>query len=503
MVQAAASSASVMPHEPHASAMFFVVVALLLAASALLSHASQRLRLPVGLVFLAIGIGAGSEGLGGIAFDDFSFAFRAGSAALALILFDGGLNTPVETLRRSLLPAGLLATVGVMGTMCIVAVVAHALGLPWSASFLLGAIVSSTDAAAVFAVLRGSGIQLKHRVGGTLEVESGINDPVAVILTTALTSRLLVSGEPGLAMMALGLLREIAIGAACGVAIGAGARWVITRVRLPASGLYSVMTLATALFAFSMPTLIGGSGFLGVYVAAVTLGSGRLPYRTALGRIHDSLAWLGQVAMFLMLGLLVYPSQLVDAAWIGAVIGLTLAFVARPVVVALCLMPLRFPGNDILYVGWVGLRGAVPIILAMFPVLAGAPGANRIFNIVFFIVVVNALLPGATVSAVTRWLGLESGEPPPPSAVLSVESFEQLDGELLSYYIDEALPVAGMTLGELPFPEGAAVTMIVRGRQLIAPNGATRLEVGDHAYVLSQPEGVVMLQLLFGRPEST
>jgi cell volume regulation protein A len=166
-------------------------------------------------------------------------------------------------------------------------------------------------------------------------------------------------------------------------------------------------------------------------------------------------------------------------------------------------VPLRFPWNDVLYVGWVGLRGAVPIILAMFPVLAGAPGAHRIFNIVFFIVVLNAILPGTTVSAVTRWLGLESEEPPPPTAVLTVESFEQLDGELLSYYIDEALPVAGMTLEELPFPDGAAVTMIVRGRQLIAPNGATRLEVGDHAYVLSRPEGVMMLQLLFGRPEST
>ena len=227
-----------------------------------------------------------------------------------------------------------------------------------------------------------------------------------------------------------------------------------------------------------------------MYVAAVTLGSGRLPYRTALGRIHDSLAWLGQVAMFLMLGLLVYPSQLLDAAWIGTIVGLALAFVARPVMAALCLMPLRFPWNDILYVGWVGLRGAVPIILAMFPVLAGAPGAQRIFNIVFFIVVLNAILPGTTVSAVTRWLGLESDEPPPPNAVLTVESFDQLDGELLSYYIDEALPVAGMTLEELPFPEGAAVTMIVRGQQLIAPNGATRLEVGDHAYVLSRPEGV-------------
>jgi cell volume regulation protein A len=483
--------------------VIFAAVALLLAASALLSHASQKLRLPFGLVFLAIGIGAGSEGFGHIAFDDVGFAFRAGSAALALILFDGGLNTPIETMKRALVPAGLLATVGVVGSMIIVAIVAHALGLSWSASFLLGAIVSSTDAAAVFSVLRGSGIQLKHRVGGTLEVESGINDPVAVILTTAFTSRLAGTNTDSLWLVELGMLREIVIGLTCGVAIGAGARWIITRVRLPASGLYSVMTLATALLGFSVPTLIGGSGFLGVYVAAVTLGSGRLPYRTALGRIHDSLAWLGQVAMFLMLGLLVDPTQMLDAARVGTIIGLSLTFIARPVVVALCLLPLRFPWNDILYVGWVGLRGAVPIILAMFPVLAGAPGAVQIFNIVFFIVVLNAILPGATVSAVTRWLGLESEEPPPPTAVLTVESFDQLDGELLSYYIDEALPVAGMTLEELPFPEGAAVTMIVRGKQLIAPSGATRLEVGDHAYVLSRPEGVTMLQLLFGRPEST
>src|SRR6476469_451041 len=257
MVQATTESIGAIPHEPHASAVLFAVVALLLATSALLSHASQRLRLPVGLVFLAIGIGAGSEGLGHIAFDDFGFAFRAGSAALALILFDGGLNTPVETVRRSLAPAGLLATAGVVGSMCIVAVVAHALGLPWSASFLLGAIVSSTDAAAVFAVLRGSGIQLKHRVGGTLEVESGINDPVAVILTTVLTSRLVNNHTLSLWLVELEMLREIVIGAACGIAIGAGARWIITRVRLPASGLYSVLTLATALFSFSVPTLIG------------------------------------------------------------------------------------------------------------------------------------------------------------------------------------------------------------------------------------------------------
>ncbi|MEO6525045.1 MAG: potassium/proton antiporter [Gemmatimonadaceae bacterium] len=503
MQQADALAKTLVTHEPHATAVFFVVVALLLAASALLSHASQRLRVPVNLVFLLIGILAGSEGIGGIAFNDYQFAFRAGSAALALILFDGGLNTPVDTLRRSIAPAGLLATVGVLGTVCIVAVVAHQLGLPWSASFLLGAIVSSTDAAAVYSVLRSSGIQLKHRVGGTLEVESGINDPVAVILTTLLTQHLLGAENLSATHVVLSLVREIVIGVGCGLAIGTGARWIITRARLPASGLYSVMTLATALFAFSLPTLVHGSGFLGVYVAAVALGAGRVPYASALRRIHDALAWLGQVAMFLMLGLLVYPSQLLDAAWIGTIVGLALALVARPLMAVICLAPLRFPRNDILYVGWVGLRGAVPIILALFPVLAAAPGAYRIFNIVFFIVVLNAILPGATVSWITRKLSLESTEPPPSAAVLTVESFDQLDGELLSYYVDEALPVAGMTLNDLPFPEGAAVTMIVRGRELIAPKGSTRLEVGDHAYVLAKPGAREMVQLLFGRPETS
>jgi potassium/hydrogen antiporter len=491
-----------MTSEPHATAVFFMVVALLLATSALVSHATQRLRVPAGLIFLAIGMLAGSEGLGGIAFDDYQFAFRIGSAALALILFDGGLNTPIDTLRRALVPAGLLATVGVVGTMALVAVVAHWLGLPWSASFLLGAIVSSTDAAAVFAVLRSNGIQLKHRVGGALEVESGINDPVAVILTTLLT-RQLIGGKVSIWIATLDVLREIVIGAALGVAIGLGARWLLARTRLPASGLYSVMTLATALLAFSLPTLVHGSGFLGVYVAAVALGAGRVPYGTGLRRIHDALAWLGQVAMFLVLGMLVYPSQLLDAAWIGTIVGLALAFVARPVMVALCLVPLRFPRNEVLYVGWVGLRGAVPIILATYPVLAGASGAARLFNIVFFIVVLNAFLPGTTVPWMTRRLALESQEPPPPDAVLTIESFDRLDGELLSYYVDEALPVAGMTLHELPFPEGAAVTMIVRGRELIAPKGDTRLEVGDHAYVLTKPDGVGMVQLLFGHPESS
>jgi cell volume regulation protein A len=502
MMQDVALPTTGVPHEPHATALLFVVIALLLATSAVMSRATQRLRLPVGLVFLVIGILAGSEGIGGIAFADYGFAFRAGSAALALILFDGGFNTSPQTVRRVLGPAGILATLGVVGTMVLVALVAHVLGLPWSTSFLLGAIVSSTDAASVFAMLRGSGIQLQPRLGATLEVESGINDPAAVLLTTILTEQLIGSTSLSPAGMVFEVVQQMVVGGAAGLGIGYGARWVLARTRLPASGLYSVLTIATALFAFSLPTLMGGSGFLGVYVAAVVLGAGRVPYGNALRRIHDSLAWLGQVAMFLMLGLLVFPSQLVDAAFVGTIVGLALAFVARPVIVWLCLVPFRFSQREIAYIGWVGLRGAVPIILAIYPVLAGASGAARLFNIVFFIVVVNAFLPGTTVPWLTRRFELESDEPPRSNAVLTVESFDRLDGELLSYYVDEALPVAGMRLEELPFPEGAAVTMIVRGRELIAPKGSTRLEPGDHAYVLARREGVGLVQLLFGRPES-
>ncbi|HVE77803.1 MAG TPA: cation:proton antiporter, partial [Gemmatimonadaceae bacterium] len=263
----------------------------------------------------------------------------------------------------------------------------------------------------------------------------------------------------------------------------------------------SVMTLATALFAFSLPTLIGGSGFLGVYVAAVALGAGRLPYATALRRIHDSLAWLGQVAMFLVLGLLVYPSRLLEAAGVGTIVGLALTFVVRPLVVVLCLGPLRFPRNDVLYIAWVGLRGAVPIILATFPVLAGAPGAERVFDVVFFIVVINALVPGATVPWVTRRLGLASYEPPAPQAVLEIESTQPLNGKIMSFYVDEALAVTGAPINELPFPEGAAATLLVRGRELIAPKGGTTLMPGDHVYVFARTEDEAFIRLMFGRPE--
>ncbi len=487
--------------EPLYSALLFATIGILLAISTLFSRASERVGIPVALIFLGIGMLAGSEGLGGIGFVDYHLAYRLGILALVLILFDGGLSTPIVTLQKYLKPAMALATVGVVGTAAIVALAGHLLGLSWPVALLLGGIVSSTDAAAVFSVLRGSGIHLKRRVGVTLEVESGINDPMAVILTTLLTANLIA---PPLVIgwrVPVDVVLEIVVGAAIGLAVGRGGRVLLARVRLPAGGLYPALTLALALIAYGLPTLLHGSGFLAVYVAGVTLGSGELPYRTSLLRVHDALAWLSQISMFLLLGLLVFPSRLADAASIGLLLALVLAFIARPAVTALCLAPFGYPARDIAYVGWVGLRGAVPIILATFPVLAGAPGAERIFDVVFFIVVVNAVIPGATVARVTRWLGLESQDPPAPKAVLEIESTQALNGKLLSFYVDEALAVTGVPMRDLPFPDGAAATLIVRGHDLIAPKGGTVLEPGDHVYLFVRPEDESLILLMFGRPE--
>jgi len=487
--------------EPQATALLLTTCGILLGVSVVFSRASSRTGVPIALLFILVGMLAGSEGLGGIAFDDYRFAFRLGSIALALILFDGGLNTPLSAIRQVAAPAGLLATVGVAAIAGLTAVAAHLLGLGWPEALLVGAVVSSTDAAAVFSGLRGSGIHLKRRVGVTLEVESGINDPAAIILTTVLTANLLEPGAAAGWRIPLDILLQIVVGAAVGLGVGYGGRALLSRLLLATGGLYPVMTLALALLSFGAATLAQGSGFLAVYLTGLILGNGPLPYQSGLLRVHDALAWLSQVGMFLILGLLVYPTRLLDVAWIGLAIALLLAFLVRPLVVALCLTPFRYPRREILYIGWVGLRGAVPIVLATFPVLAGAPQAGRLFDLVFFIVVASALVPGATVSWVTRRLGLQSKEPPAPQAVLAIESRQPLRGELMSFYIDEALVVNGVSLDDLPLPDGSAVTLIVRGNQLLPPTGSITLRPGDHVHVLAQPEDRPIVQLMFGRPE--
>lgn len=485
-------------HEPNATALLLVGLGALMCVSALFSRASGRFGVPVALVFLLIGILAGSEGLGHIPFEDYGLAFRLGSVALVLILFDGGLNTPLGPVKEVLKPSVVLATVGVAGTAGALAVGAHLLfGLDWPHALLLGAVVSSTDAAAVFSVLRGSGLHLKKRVGVTLEVESGINDPMAVILTLAMTQSIL-SGTP----LGWGLLLEVVVqlvvGGTLGIALGYAWRLLLNRVRLAAVGLYPVVTLGLAFLAFGLPTLFNGSGFLAVYAAAVVAGNGPLPHRVGLLRVHDALAWFSQIVMFLVLGLLVFPSRLLSVGWEGLGLGLLLAFVARPLVVTLCLLPFRYPWREVVYISWVGLRGAVPIILATFPVLAGVPNAAYVFNVVFFIVVVSALVPGGTVRYVTRWLRLESRTPPAPQAVLEISSMQQLNGEMASFFISAASAVANTAVMDVPFPPGSHLMLIVRGRELVAPRGDVQLLPGDHVYVFYRPEDEGLVKLLFG-----
>lgn len=488
--------------EPTPTAIALLVAAVLLGASVVLTRPSSRLGLPFPLLFLAIGMLAGSEGPGGIAFEDFGLAFRIGTVALALILFDGGLNTPVPTVRSVAWPAGILATLGVVGVAALGGVCGRLVGLPWPEALVLGAVISSTDAAAVFSTLRGGGVQLQQRVAATIEVESGINDPMAVILTFGLT-RMLASGGVPSSSWILEVAIQIAVGSALGYGLGRAAAALLARTALTVASLYPVLTVALALLSFALPTLLHGSGFLAVYVAAIVLGNRRLPYASSIRHVHDALAWVGQISMFLILGLLAFPSRLLDVWVEGLAVALLVTFVARPAVVALILAPFRYPARAITYAGWVGLRGAVPIVLACYPVLVGAPGSRRIFDIVFFVVVVNQFLPGATVSWLARRLGLEHAPTPVPRAALEITSATPMNGELVSYFVHHASAVAGSAISELPFPEGTRAVLVVRGNRLLAPAGTTVLEPGDHVHVFSEGAELPFLQLLFGAAESS
>lgn len=482
------------------TALLLGTAGLLLALSALLGRTVERFGVPVVFLFLALGMLAGSEGIGGIPFDNYQLSFRLGTAALVLILLDGGLNTSWQAVKDNWLPATILATVGVALTAGLIAVFARWLGLTWQEAVLLGAVVSSTDAAAVFAVLRGSGVRLRPRVGGTIELESGINDPMAVILTVAATA-VIVGGSASISRATLDVPVQLVVGVAVGLAAGYAARLLLARTRLSTAGLYPVLTLGLGLLAFGAATLLRGSGFLAVFVAAVVLGNGPLPYRSGLGRIHDALAWLSQVAMFLILGLLVFPSQVWSVAREGFLVALFLSVVARPIAALLCLAPLRIPLREIVYIGWVGLRGAVPIILATIPILSGVPGAMKVFNIVFFVVVMGALLPGVTIGWMARRLRLNDESVPGPPAVLEMNSTQPLRGELISFYISEPLVVCNARLADVPFPPRAAAVLVIRGGELIAARGDTLLLHGDHVYVFCQPEDRPFIELLFGRPQ--
>ena len=458
--------------EPTATAILLTICGILLLVSVLSSRASQRIGVPIALFFLLVGMLAGSEGIGGIPFADYRLAFRIGAVSLALILFDGGLNTPLDVVRRVWAPAGVLGSVGVLLVAGLVALLARLGGLPWPAALVLGAIVSSTDAAATFAVLRASGLQLKRRVAATLEVESGANDPAAVILTTTLAANLLRPGHLGLGEMLVGITTQLVIGAVVGIGAGFAGRALMARLQLMTGGLYPALMLAFGLLSFGVATLIEGSGFLAVYATGIVLGNGPLPYRAGLLRIFDALAWLSQIGMFLLLGLLVFPSRLGEMAGLGLGIALLLAILIRPLVVALCLAPFRYSAREIGFIGWVGLRGAVPIVLATWPRTQGVEHSEEIFDIVFFVVVTSVALQGATLPYVARLLDVVQSDESPLAAprVVRIAVGPEVDGRMLA---------------DVGLPPGALVTLLNRGDVVLVPQGTTTFATGDVAHVLT------------------
>ena len=381
-------------------------VSFLVLVSIASSTVSPKVGMPVLLIYLAFGMLAGEEGPGGFAYDDVISSYVIGSAALAVILFDGGLRTDRSGFRVGLRPALSLATVGVAVSAAITSLAAWwVLGIGWMEAALVGAIVGSTDAAAVFSVLRGQGVALQQRAGATLEIESGANDPMAVFLTLMLVQAIAANTAPGLDAVWL-FVKQMGLGAAAGTLAGIVLAWLLTHVRLNA-GLYPLLVLFSCWFLFGIVALFDGSGFLAVYIAGLVLAKRVSRGLYNVEKFLDGVAWLAQILMFLMLGLLVTPSDLMPLAGSALLIGLTLILVARPVAVVLCLLPFRFAWREQLFVSWVGLRGAVPIILALFPWIAGLPDHQLYFNVAFFVVILSLLLQGWTVTPLARLLKLE------------------------------------------------------------------------------------------------
>lgn len=461
------------------------------------SKFSARIGMPVLVLFMGIGMLAGSEGIGGIGFSDFGFVNSVGSVALALILYDGGLRTALSAVQQTWKPALLLSTVGVVLTSALTGLAAAwVLGVPVLHGMLLGAIVGSTDAAAVFSVLRTSGLKLPERLSATLEVESGSNDPMAIFLTIGLIE--IITGgadSPGALLMLL--LLQFGVGAVVGVGIGYVASWLINRINLAYAGLYPILATALGLLSFGLAAVLGGSGFLAVYLTGIVIGNRPIVFKRGIFLFHDAGAWLSQMVLFVMLGLLAFPSQLLSVAPEGLLVALVLIFLARPIAVLLSTFPFKFKPKETVFLSWVGLKGAVPITLATFPLMAGVAGSDVLFNVVFFVVLVSAVTQGWSLPLVSRWLRI--GEPSDPHPPLSVEinALRHVDGEIVEYTVPPSARVAGQELRNLALPDGVVVTLMVRDSQVIMPRGATQLRPGDHVFVAMRSNLVPLIDRLF------
>ncbi|TLS46362.1 potassium/proton antiporter [Streptomyces montanus] len=442
---------------------------------------SSRSGLPSLLVYLGIGIAMGQDGIGGIQFDNAELTQVIGYAALVVILAEGGLGTKWKEIKPALPAASSLALAGVAVSVGVTATAAHYLiDLEWRQALIVGAVVSSTDAAAVFSVLRK--VPLPPRVTGTLEAESGFNDaPVVILVVEFSTAGPIEHWYSLLGVIAM----ELAIGAAIGLAVGFLGAYGLRHVALPASGLYPIAVMAIAVTAYAAGALAHGSGFLAVYLAAMVLGNQKLPHWPATRGFADGLGWIAQIGMFVLLGLLVTPHDLADDIWPALAIGLVLTMVARPLSVVIALLPFRRPWQEQALMSWAGLRGAVPIILATIPMVYDVEESRRIFNIVFILVVVYTLVQGPTLPWLARQLHLDTSAT--EAADLGIESapLERLRGHLLSVSIPEGSKMHGVEINELRLPAGAAVTLVVRDGKSFVPLPTTVLRRGDELLVVA------------------
>ena len=477
------------------SLMFATGVLLLLGIAS--SKFSARLGMPVLVLFLGVGMLAGSEGIGGIAFEDYGLANGIASIALALILFDGGLRTTMSAVRLTWRPALALSTLGVLLTSVVTGLAAAwILDVSLLHGMLLGSIVGSTDAAAVFAVLRASGLKLPERLSATLEIESASNDPMAIFLTIGLIELIMGTADSVSALIPLFVL-QFGVGAAVGLAVGHGAAWALNRVNLDSAGLYPVLVTACGILSFGLAAVLGGSGFLAIYLTGIVVSNSDIVFKRGILLFHDAAAWLGQIVLFVMLGLLGFPSRLLAVAGEGLLIALVLILVARPVAVALSAFPFRFSFREYTFLSWVGLKGAVPVTLATFPLMVGVEQSDLLFNVVFFVVLVSALTQGWSLPVVAKWLGL--GEPADSSPPISVEinALRRVEGEIIEYTVAPSARVAGQALRDLALPDGVVMTLVVRGDDMIMPRGATQLRPGDHVFVTMRRRLKPLIDRLF------
>jgi cell volume regulation protein A len=470
----------------------------LLMVSVLASRITDRLGAPLLLVFLVIGMLLGEDGPGGIVFNDIDGAFVLASLALAVILFDGGLRTPRAIFRLGLQPAVVLATVGVIVTATVTGAAAMWIfDVGPMVGLMIGAIVGSTDAAAVFYLLHAHGLEINERLRATLEIESGSNDPMAVFLTLAVIE-LLRADAVGSHWAMLGwFLWQFAGGGVFGVLAGLAIASLVNRVTLTES-LYPILVLASGLAVFGLAGSLGSSGFLAAYVAGVVVGNRMRRARHEVRRFHDGMAWLSQVGLFLMLGLLVTPSELIPVALPSLALAGALILVARPLAVGLCLLPFRFSLREQAFISWVGLRGAVPIVLGLYPLLAGIAESRTAFNIAFFVVLVSLLVQGWTVAPAARRLGLQLPSRAVGRRLIELDAPGLQGRELVVYRVLPQAPAVGFEVRNLPLPADVRMMTVVRRDEPLAFPENEILTADDHVYLLVWPAELPELEHLFG-----